>query len=286
MPDQSEHQTALPGLTIVLPAHDEAGLIGACLASVLRSDHAGQVECLVVANGCSDDTAQRARDFAPRFTERGWVLSVIELEQGGKLGALNAGDAAAAYDLRMYLDADVEISPALAGGLVTALDRPDPAYASGIVQIPPAKSWITRAYCAFYVQVPFMTHGVPGCGLFAMNGAGRARWGEWPDIISDDTFARLSFAPNERHLVDAPYAWPLVEGFGALVRVRRRQNAGVDEIAAKHPDLLANDDKPAFSRAGLLRAIARAPLGFVVYAAVALTVRLTKSRASGWSRGR
>jgi hypothetical protein len=131
-----------------------------------------------------------------------------------------------------------------------------------------------------------MAHGVPGCGVFAVNAPGRARWGTFPQIISDDTFVRLSFAPLERHGVPAPYDWPIAEGFGALVRVRRRQDAGVEEIERLYPDLLSNDDKPAFPLSQKLGMALRDPLGFMVYSAVALAVKLTKSRASGWSRGR
>ena len=70
------------------------------------------------------------------------------------------------------------------------------------------------------------------------------------------------------------------------MRVRRRQNAGVDEIKAKYPELLKNDDKPAFPLQEKLRLAVKDPIGFAVYAGVALAVRLTGSNGSGWSRGR
>ncbi|WP_278044291.1 glycosyltransferase [Pseudaestuariivita atlantica] len=284
--DVTTAHPAPPGASVIVPAHNEAAMIGPCLRAVLESDHDGPVQCVVVANGCTDDTVAKARAKAADFAARGWEFEVLDLPEGGKPGALNAGDAAALHPVRIYLDADVEISPALMGGLVTMLDRPDAAYASGRVTIPRARTWVTRAYARFYRQVPFMTHGVPGCGLFAVNAAGRARWGDWPGIISDDTFARLNFAPQERHGVDAPYSWPLVEGWDALVRVRRRQNAGVDELARSHPALMANDDKPRFGPGAVLAAALKAPAGFAVYGAVALAVRATRNRATGWSRGR
>jgi hypothetical protein len=115
----------------------------------------------------------------------------------------------------------------------------------------------------------------------------RARRQEFPDIISDDTFVRLSFTPQERMLASAPYDWPLVEGFANLVKVRRRQDAGVVELKDLHPALFDNDDKP---RLGLLRSVRlalRDPFGFAVYAAVSLVVRFTKKDAdTSWVRGR
>ncbi len=47
-----------------------------------------------------------------------------------------------------------------------------------------AEGAVSRAYARLWARVPFMARGVPGCGLFALNAAGRARWGDWPAIIS------------------------------------------------------------------------------------------------------
>ncbi len=272
-------------LDIIIPAHDEAALIGDCLLALLRSEGPADGRVIVVANGCTDDTAARADAFGPQFADKGWNFKVIELARGHKPGALNAGDAAAAgSEALIYLDADVIVTPALTGQICALLDRPEPAYASGRVQIAPARSAVSRAYARIYAQVPFMTTGVPGCGLFAVNRAGRARWGDWPDIIADDTFARLHFAPDERHLAQASYLWPVVEGGRALLRVRRRQNAGVREIAAKYPHLAVNDDKPAFGLGRAARLALRDPVGFAVYAGLGLLAR--RGGAHGWSRGR
>ena len=41
----------------------------------------------------------------------------------------------------------------------------------------------------------------------------------------------------------ADYTWPMVEGLSRLVRVRRRQDAGTTEIAARYPDLMKHEDK-------------------------------------------
>ncbi|WP_425098191.1 glycosyltransferase [Tropicibacter sp. S64] len=278
--------TGETAVSVIVPASNEAALIGGCLSALLASDPVpAAVEVIVVANGCSDDTAARARGFAERFAAKGWHLVVLDLTEGGKLEALNAGDAAASGGIRVYLDADVTVSAALLGQIAAALEGPEPRYASGRVTIT-AKSAVSRAYARVWAKVPFMADCVPGCGLFAVNAAGRARWGAFPDIISDDTFVRLSFAPGERVGVPAAYEWPIAEGFQRLVRVRRRQDVGVDEIARLYPDLLDNDDKPAFGTGRKLGLALRDPLGFAVYSGVAVMVKLTKGQGSEWSRGR
>jgi glycosyltransferase involved in cell wall biosynthesis len=280
-------------LSVIIPANNEADYVGGCLAALLGSDGlepAGAeppVEIIVVANGCTDATAAVARGYEAAARARGWRLTVLDLARGGKLNALNAGERAAGGDVLVYVDADVIVSPPLLGQLRAALDRPGPAYASGRPTIARARSWLSRAYARFWQRVPFMTEGVPGCGVFAMNRTGRARWGAYPDIISDDTFTRLQFAPDERIGVPAAYQWPIAEGFARLVRVRRRQDIGVAEVARLFPALVANDDRRRFGLGRLLRLGAGDPVGLGVYAAVALAVRLPAPRSpERWSRGR
>ena len=152
------------------------------------------------------------------------------------------------------------MSPRLLSGLVAVLDVPQPRYAGGRLVVAPAKSAVSRAYARFWQKLPFVARGVTGAGLFAVNAAGRARWGEFPQIISDDTFARLQFTEAERFLVDEPYEWPLVEGFSPLVRVRRRQDQGVAQIAQMFPELPARQGHVRPGRAELMRLAAADPL--------------------------
>jgi glycosyltransferase involved in cell wall biosynthesis len=272
-------------LSVVVPASNEARLLPGCLEALLRSEAPHlPVEAVVVSNGSRDGTAEVARGFAAAFAARGWGLLVLDLTHGGKPGALDAGDAAATGSLRAYLDADVTLSPPLLAGLARVLDRPEPAFASGRPRIT-GEGPVSRLYARTWARVPFMTSGVPGCGLFAVNAAGRARWGAWPPIIADDAFARLNFAPHERHLVPHDYGWPIAEGLAALVRVRRRQDRGVTELAELFPHLVANEGKAPLGAGGLTRLALRDPLGFMAYAGVAAAVRLGRHDGS-WSRSR
>ncbi len=273
-------------LSILIPANNEAAHIGPCLKAVLASDGLAVAQIVVAANGCEDDTVRIAEGFRTQAELRSWTLTVLDLPALGKMGALNAADDAASFGSRAYLDADVLVDPALMGQIAEALNTVAPRYASGKLRLAHAKTWATRAYARTYSKVPFITHGVPGAGLFAVNAAGRARWQEFPGIISDDTFVRLNFTPEERIGTAAGYDWPLVEGFAALVKVRRRQNAGVDEIKARFPVLLKNDDKFTLSLGEKLGMMLRDPLGFAVYAAVSIIVKLSPQKSSAWERGR
>ena len=270
-------------LSVIIPASNEAGYIGACLTALFASGPMG-AEAIVVANGCRDTTAQVAQALAGRAQTAGWRLVVLDLAQGGKPNALNAGDLVAQGDLRVYLDADVIVSVELMAELVAVLTTSQPRYATGTAHIPRPRSAVTRAYARFWERLPFAQSVAPGYGLFAVNAAGRARWGKFPAIISDDTFVRLQFQPSERVQVAASYDWPMIEGFAALTRVRRRQDAGVAEIDRLYPGLLAREAKTPLGKPALLAIALRDPVGFVTYAAVSLAVRFGKS--GGWVRGR
>jgi len=275
-------------LSIIIPASNEAGLIGDCLSSLLASTEINSpLETIVVSNASRDNTAEIARSFKAGFAAREWSLVVLDLEEGGKINALNQADKVAMGAGRIYLDADVVLAPDLLGKMIRLLEQPEAVYTSGAVKIARAESWISQAYGRFYQRIPFITTGVPGCGLFAVNRAGRERWGEFPDVISDDTYIRLLFRPDERKSALAAYEWPIVEGFGNLIRVRRRQDAGVEELRKRFPLLFENDDKPDFGIGQKLAMAIADPLGFLVYGAVALSVRVSKNRDQGrWVRGR
>lgn len=272
-------------LSVIIPANNEERYIHACLSALLASEGPGALQVIVAANGCTDQTVSLAMARGAAFSGRGWRLDVLDLPALGKMGALNAGDAAATYPARVYLDADVVVSPLLLAQLAEALEDERPRYASGQPHVT-AQGWLSRAFARFWIQVPFVADGVPGFGLFAVNGAGRARWDSFPDIISDDTYVRVHFSPDERIKVPASYDWPLVEGFDTLVRVRRRQDQGVAELERLIPDKMTNEGKDAPSSGWLMRRALADPAAFAVYAAVKLAVRLGWARQDGWVRGR
>lgn len=286
------HDTGAPDsaadwpLSVIIAARDEEAYLPRCLSSLLAQDRtAPPSEIIVAANGCRDRTVAVAQSYEAQFAARGWALVVIDLAEGGKLGALNAAEHRARGACLVYLDADVRCDPALLGQLQQALDVPQPRYATGTLAVLRARSWVTRAYARIWTRLPFVRGGAVGAGLFAVNRAGRARWGAFPDIISDDTFVRLNFAPDERIEVPARYHWPMVEGFGNLVRVRRRQDTGVAEVNRQFPELSINDDKPSLGARDLAGLMIAAPVGFAVYLAVHLVVRMRRATPD-WSRGR
>lgn len=278
----------MPPFTIIIPACNEEGYIGPCLDAVLAQDaSAGPLHVIVAANGCTDQTVAQAQSRIDAAGAKGHQLDVLDIAQGSKPGALNAGDAHAGPldGPRAYLDADILLEPDLIGALRAALDVDAPRYATGALALRPAVSFLTRAYGRFWMSLPFIEGGAVGAGFYAVNAPGRARWSTYPDLIADDSFARLQFAPDERTEVPVRYHWPLVEGLPGLVKVRRRQNKGMHQLAEQMPELMHNEGKAPLTASGLLRRALARPFGFVTYALVAVLVRAGRANTD-FTRGR
>lgn len=276
-------------LAVIIPAHNEAGYIEQCLNALIASEpvpNTGQT-VLVVANACRDNTAELASGLRDEALARGWTLGVIQTDTPGKLNALNIAEDALSCDITVYLDADVIVSPNLISQLAGALDSETARYASGTPRVLAPRHPLIRAYARFWGKLPFVSQGVPGFGIFAVNAAGRARWGRFPDIISDDTYVRLQFSPDERVRLAATYSWPMVSGIGDLIRVRRRQDVGVKEVRDLFPPLSRNAEPARPGLAQTLRMTLRDPFGFLAYGIISAMVRLPVLRSQArWVRGR
>lgn len=281
-------ESSEPVLSVVVPAAQEEDHILPCLEAVLaqRGLNRGAIEVIVAANGCTDRTVARARGMVDAFALQGWRLTVLDLPEGGKVGALNRADAEARAPARAYLDADVVIDADLLSSTISALARPQPVYATGRMRVARARSWVSRRYGALWVRLPFMAPGTaPGAGFFAVNAAGRARWNTFPAVIADDSFVRWLFSSGERVEVAAGYTWPLVEGFSGLVRVRRRQDAGGVELSRLYPNLERNEEKSQVTVRTHLTLMTSRPLDYGVYVAVKLATRIKRDKTASWARG-
>jgi len=280
-------------LTVVIPSNNEENYIEQCLDCIaaqtgLTDDHGIQV--IVAANGCHDRTVQRAKAKEPDLAASGYALVVLDVPVGNKMNALNLAEEVATFQNRVFLDADVKIGPRMLMELAEVLSQDRPIYASGTLTIPRTNSIASRAYAKVWSNLPFVKDGVPGIGLYAMNGPGRARWEEFPPIYSDDRFVRLQFSSEERCKTKETYEWPLPDGFMNLVNVRHRWSEGNMELTEKYPQIIQNDterNNTAASMVGLLRTPFSSVIFVLIYTISTLRARQTKGgKEFHWRRGR
>jgi glycosyltransferase involved in cell wall biosynthesis len=232
--------------TVVIPAHNEGRVIGRLLGQLVPGAPRGDLlNVIVVANGCTDDTAEVAASFGPR-------VRVISIPVASKHEALVAGDRAAADLPRVYVDADVELRAQDVQALVTALRRPGVLAAAPerVLQLA-ASPWPVRWYYDVWTRLPEVKRGLFGRGVIAVGQAGQERVAGLPPLLADDLAASLSFAPHEQAVVPGARAVVhMPRTFTDLLRRRVRAAAGVAQIErsqqapgatarTRMPDLLA-----------------------------------------------
>ena len=300
---------AAVSLSVIVPAHDEARTLAATLEALTAATGSEVPDVVVVANGCTDATADVARAAGVR---------VVELAEPSKAAALSAGDAAALAFPRVYLDADIRLTPGTLDALAATLRRDGVLVASPRVVFDTSRSsWPVRAFYAAYRELPYVRDGLVGLGVYGMSEAGRARFGDFPRLTTDDLFVQRLFSPDERAVSDGEFVVAAPRDLRNLVKVRTRTARGnaelggtevVDPRATTHdtdgaggrpdpkgPGESADGGGRRFGRttatttAALLRlALVRPRLipSFAVYTAVTIASRVSARRrqSTAWQR--
>ena len=118
-----------PGVSVVVPAYNEAAGIAATVTSLVESWYEGPLEVIVVDDGSTDDTAEIvARLALPR-------VRVIRQRNAGKPAALNHGIAVARYDVLVLVDGDTIFEPDALDRLVERLRDPRVGAVSGNTKV-------------------------------------------------------------------------------------------------------------------------------------------------------
>jgi glycosyltransferase involved in cell wall biosynthesis len=213
-------------VSIIIPANDEEHVIGRCLNALTTDAEPGELEILVVCNGCSDRTADVARRASVD-------AAILELPFASKSAALNAGDLAATRFPRLYVDADVEL-PLMAVRAVahTLIAGPFLCVAPAPRFELAGRPWIVRQFYDIWQRMPYLNDEVVGTGVYALSELGRARFTRFPDLTADDQFVLQQFSQDERLTVRDHYfsVYPPI-GLAGLVRIRTRVYRGNAELA-------------------------------------------------------
>ena len=255
--------------SVVIPARNEARVIRRCLDALFVGFGPGELDVVVVCNGCIDATAALARCS-------GHELSVVELEDAAKPAALRAGDATATVFPRLYVDADVVFpGPAarlvlerLRGGALAA--RPPIRYQTS------GASALVRSYYRARARVPAVMGSLWGAGAYGLSAGGRSRFGEFPDLVADDLWVDRLFDPDEVGVVGStPVVVTVPRRSGDLVRTLRRTYRGKAEMASR-PDVHGPQSVTSALRdlARLAAASPGAALDAATYSAFAAGARL------------
>lgn len=263
---------------VIIAAHNEESVIQRCLDSLAEAVAEG-VRVAVVCNGCTDRTAELARRYAG--------VDVVELAVASKAAALRAGDRVAGSGARIYLDADVVMTSRAALDVLTELAEGPPFAGRPPVRFDYAAAALpVRRWYAVRERLPSIQGALWGAGCYALSPAGRARFDEFPDLVSDDLFIDSLFTPAETAIVDTdPVVVTTPRTTADLVRILRRSYRTQREV---RDTAGVSDGQRGQLRdiAGLLRRRPQQLADVIAYVAVILYSRLRARTAGpvGWER--
>jgi len=266
---------------VIVPAYNEAAVIKRTLAPLSGAAVDGIIDLIVVCNGCTDDTAGVARSVPG--------VRVVELEQGSKPAALNAGDAAATMWPRLYLDADIQIS---ADAVLAVLDRL--AQGDVLAARPTCRydtdgaSALVRSFYRARLRIPQHKIAMWGAGVYGLSAKGHQRLGAFPMITADDGYVDSRFDADEKTVVAAdPAVVTTPADTKSLLAIIRRSHRGNIEMLTEGLGLQARTQKTGLDSAVAIVGTIRGPqsaLDAAVYICMALAKRWAVRPAQVWAR--
>jgi cellulose synthase/poly-beta-1,6-N-acetylglucosamine synthase-like glycosyltransferase/peptidoglycan/xylan/chitin deacetylase (PgdA/CDA1 family) len=134
------------GVSVVIPAFNEAAGIAATVRSMLASNYPGELEVIVVDDGSTDDTAGIVR----RLRLPG--VRVIRQANAGKPAALNRGIAEAWFDILVLVDGDTIFARDALIRLALRLREPDVGAVSGNTKVANRRGLLGRWQHLEYVM--------------------------------------------------------------------------------------------------------------------------------------
>jgi len=271
-----DDQTPFPPGAIIIPAHNEANVIARAIGPLANLAASGQIELIVVCNGCTDDTAGNARRFAG--------VTVLEINEASKPAALNAGDAAATQWPRLYMDADVQVSPSAVRRLFSTLTSGGPLAARPVVHYDLEGAHpLIQSYYGTRLRLPSVRKSLWSGGVYALSEQGHQRFQTFPNLTADDLFVDRLFAPYEKAVLDGdPVVFRPPRTIKDQLRVLQRVNRGNIEQQGE-----TGEYSTARETLGeVLRSI-KGPISAcnaIIYAGFALAGRQGETASGEWER--
>ncbi|HEX5404345.1 MAG TPA: glycosyltransferase [Pseudonocardiaceae bacterium] len=213
-----------PIASVVVPAHDEQAVIERCLTALATGTRPGELEIVVVANACHDDTAAVAKAAG---------AVVLETPIAGKANAIRLGDGRCATFPRLYLDADSELTGAGVRAMVAALAATGaPACAPTPDFDATGAPWPVRGFHRALRALLGERRSLSGAGAYMLSAAGHDRVFPMPDVLADDGWVHRTFQADERIVVPAArVAVRLPRSVAAVIRRRARVRLGNQELS-------------------------------------------------------
>jgi glycosyltransferase involved in cell wall biosynthesis len=132
-------------ISVIIPALNEADMIGGCLESLSKSDYPkSKFEVVVADNGSTDATLEIAQSYASRLQ-----LTILR-KPGLTVSSLrNQGAAIAQGEILAFLDADCVVLSDWLQNAERYLTKCDSGIVGGSITIPHDSRWVARVWYGF-----------------------------------------------------------------------------------------------------------------------------------------
>jgi poly-beta-1,6 N-acetyl-D-glucosamine synthase len=232
----------LPPISVIVPAYNEASVIGAAIESLLALDYP-TYEIIVVDDGSRDDTLAVAVKFEGHAAV---PVRVFSTPNAGKATALNLGISNAQYPFLFCMDSDSTVEPQTLRRAVAHMVDEDVGAVAGNVKVRNRTSMLTRLQALEYIEglnMPRRAQGfiaavniVPGpVGLFrreALTDVG----GYETDTFAEDADLTLKLIASGWKIVyeDQAIAWTQApDHWLDLIQQRYRWTRGILQTLRK-----------------------------------------------------
>lgn len=244
-----------PGVSLLIAAYNEEDGIEATLESIARLNYLGAVEALVLNDGSSDRTVERAKAAIERL-ELPYNITIRLLdfqENRGKSAVLNSGLAAARHGLVCTIDGDSRLRSDSLREIVERYlsDPPGTVAVAGAVLvrnsrttlITQAQEWDYFHGISAVKRMQSMYHGtLVAQGAFSIYRKDIVEEvGGWPETVGEDivlTWAMLEKGYRVGYAEDAIVFTDAPTRFRQFYRQRKRWSRGLIEAFQRHSSLL------------------------------------------------
>jgi len=239
---------ALPMISLVVPAYNEGVVIQQAIRSLLTLDYPNY-EILVIDDGSSDDTYEKAREVARESTKI--TVRVITKRNGGKSDALNTGMTHAKGEFVLNMDGDSKLSPNTLRACLRHFEDPSVGAVAGNVKVVNRENIWTNIQALEYIEGLAMARKaqsflrsvniIPGpLGMFRKTVLQQVG-GYDHDTFAEDCDLTLKMLMRGWHIAYEPTAIAWVESPSRLLdllKQRYRWTRGILQATRKHKSAL------------------------------------------------
>ena len=147
--NEEREDSALPMISLVVPAYNEGLVIQAAIRSLLLLDYPNY-EIIVIDDGSTDDTYEKALSTARETNSI--PIRVITKRNGGKAEALNTGMTAARGEFILNMDGDSKLSSNTLRACIRHFDNPKIGAVAGNVKVINRENVWTNIQALEYVE--------------------------------------------------------------------------------------------------------------------------------------